>query len=524
MKYPSFFLMMFCSLSLFSQIPNPGFESWTSQGFPSYQNPVGWGNLNSSTWLGGIGVLTCERGSGVDAYSGSYSMKLTSKSVVGLGEAPGITVTGTINTNTQALEGGFPYTQRPTHLKGWFKYSPASGDNCEVTVTLWKRNAGVLEEIGEGTFTTTNTVSSFTRFMIPITYTGSNAPDSARILLVSTNTSAIKLGSVLIVDDLEFVDCTGFSVSVSATDASALGANDGAATANVTGGKSPYSYSWSNSETTAGINNLTAGSYCVTVTDDNGCTVSACAVVSDPSCAGFNVSVSANDATTVGGSNGSVTATPAGGTAPYSYLWDGGATTQTVTGLSADNYCVTVTDNAGCVDIECGTVGEPDCFGFGLSLTVVDASNANANDGSMSASAFGGAAPYTYLWSNNTTTNSITGLTKGAYCVTITDNVGCVITECDSVGGEPVGIFGIQSLNARLFPNPTTGMITIEVESHEPHLFSLFDLGGKLLLEKEVSARTTVISIAFVPTGTYLYSVKHPATGKNAFGKLFREE
>lgn len=431
------FIFSICASALFAQqIPNAGFETWTSVGFPSYQNPTGWGNLNGSTFLGGIGALTCEKGSGGDVHSGSSSMKLTSKSILGLGDAPGITVTGTINTQSQEFEGGFVYTQRPDYLAGWYKYSPQPGDNAEIRVVFWKRNAGVREEIGEGVILPNTAVGTFTRFLVPITYTSANAPDSARINLISTNTDNIQIGSALIIDDLEFISCTGFSVSASATDESAQGAGDGAVDATVSGGTPNYTYSWDNSETTEDISGLVSGNYCVTVTDDNGCTASACALVSSPSCASFTVDLTSTETSVVGGSDGVVYADAMNGTPPYSYSWD----TPDTFGLEAGTYCVTVTDAAGCIATGCVDVTDPDCSAFYITTDATDATNGSSNDGTASVTPNDGFAPFQYSWSNSASDSSLTGLAGGQYCVTVTDGIGCTAEDCVTIGPDCAGL------------------------------------------------------------------------------------
>lgn len=282
-------IILCCCLNIsavaLAQIPNANFENWTSTGFPSYLSPDGWGNLNGPTWL--VGVLTCERASGTDAYSGNYAIKLTSKTVLGLGDAPGIAVTGSINTSSQELNGGFPYTMRPDYLAGYYKYAPVAGDNAEISITLWRWNNGVREDVGEGSLFPATPQSSFMQFMVPISYTSTANPDSARILLVSTNTSNIQVGSELIVDDLEFIECLGLSVALDASGVSAPGASDGSVTASVSGGTPPIVLIWSNGDTSSMLTSLPEGTYCLTITDAAGCIDSACATVSVPTGFGF---------------------------------------------------------------------------------------------------------------------------------------------------------------------------------------------------------------------------------------------
>ena len=468
----------------FSQIPNPGFENWTPTGFPAYQNPDNWGNLNGSTWLGGIGVLTCERGTGADVHSGSYSMKLTSKSVFGLGDAPGITVTGTINTGTQALEGGFTYTQRPTHLKGWYKFSPMAGDSGEIRINLWRRNAGVREEVGEGVLSPTATVSSFTRFLVPITYTSASAPDSGRILLVSTNTNNIQIGSILIVDDLEFIDCSSLGVTVTATDVTYVGNADGTATAAPSGGTPPYNYYWTpNPQTTATIINLGAGTYCVTVSDANGCTATAatCGIVSEPDCSGFSVSISTTDATTTGGNDGSAAANVTGGNGSYSYLWNNVATTSSISNLVKGIYCVTVTDNLGCTSNACGTVSDPGCSSLSVNVTGTDVTMVGGSDGTATATPSGGSTPYSYLWndSGSSTTPTISNLSAANYCVTVTDFQVCQVFGCVDVNEPDCSAFGVTlSKNDVTTVGGADGMVAANATGGTTPYVYLWNAGG----------------------------------------------
>lgn len=431
-----FFILLITASVVAAQIPNPGFETWTTQGFPSYTNPNGWGTVNSATAL--IGIATVAKATApADIHSGTAAVKLETFFISFANEtAPGFTTTGTINTSNRTVTGGFPWTQRSTHLTGWFKYAPANGDNCLMEVTLWKRNGSVVTTVGEGEFSTTSTVGSYTKFSIEITYLTGDTPDSARINLSSSSTSSPQQGSKLFVDDLAFVDCSGFSVSLSPTDESAQGAGDGAVDATVSGGTPNYAYSWDNSATTEDISGLASGNYCVTVTDDNGCTASACALVSSPSCSSFWVNVTDTDPSVVGGNDGVVYADAMNGTPPYSYSWD----TPDTFGLEAGTYCVTVTDAAGCIATGCVDVTDPDCSAFYITSDATDATNGSSNDGTASVTPNDGFAPFQYLWSNSASDSSLTGLAPGQYCVTVTDDIGCTASDCVTVGPDCAGL------------------------------------------------------------------------------------
>ncbi|MGB1318279.1 MAG: hypothetical protein ACPG5W_08735, partial [Flavobacteriales bacterium] len=124
-----------------------------------------------------------------------------------------------------------------------------------------------------------------------------------------------------------------------------------------------------------------------------------------------------------GGATGSVSVAPSGGTAPYTVLWSTGATTMTVSNLTAGSYSVTVTDANGCSETCTAEVEEPSDLTADCSSQ--NGTCSNNNEASASVSAAGGTNPYSYAWSNGATTSSIDGLAVGTYSVTVTDANGC---------------------------------------------------------------------------------------------------
>lgn len=208
----------------------------------------------------------------------------------------------------------------------------------------------------------------------------------------------------------------------------------GSITVSASGGSGTYTFNWSNTESGATIDSLAGGTYNVTATDANGCSITASYVV--PNTAGTLVIANATvtDATCAGGNNGSITLTVSGGTTPYSYLWSTTDTTAAITGLTALTYTVTITDANGCsltatYDVDNGTP---------LSVTVdaTDLICAGTNSGTATATATGGTGgPYTYLWNNTPqgTTQTVTGLSWGFIQVTVTDANGCSGTGSDVI-------------------------------------------------------------------------------------------
>ncbi|MDF1480450.1 SprB repeat-containing protein, partial [Leifsonia sp. H3M29-4] len=151
------------------------------------------------------------------------------------------------------------------------------------------------------------------------------------------------------------------TVSATNTNVSCFGGNNGTATATVGGGTTPYAYNWNSApvQTTSTANNLPAGTYTVTITDAKNCVATTTATVTQPTvlnATATNTSVNCN-----GGSNGTATVVPTGGTAPYTYSWNSSPvqTTATATNLPAGTYTATVTDALGCIKTVNTTITQP---------------------------------------------------------------------------------------------------------------------------------------------------------------------
>jgi gliding motility-associated-like protein len=232
------------------------------------------------------------------------------------------------------------------------------------------------------------------------------------------------------VQDSATVTVTGSSPSVSVTstqvDPTCYGYANGSATANPSGGTAPYTYLWTpGNQTNQTAINLGAGTYVVTVTDSAGCTGTQNITLTQPPGMTFTL---ASSAPSCSGCNGTATVNASGGSPSYTYNWNSAPvqTTSTATSLCAGTYIVTVTDSTGCFQ--------------DTSLTLV-ANNpvtltASADsallcfgdcDGSITAVAGNGTAPYSYSWNTVPVqlTATATNLCQGNYQVTVTDSNNC---------------------------------------------------------------------------------------------------
>ena len=224
-----------------------------------------------------------------------------------------------------------------------------------------------------------------------------------------------------------------------------LGDSTGSATVTATGGTGGYTYLWeaaAGSQTTATATNLAAGSYIVTVTDANGCTSQAIAIINQPSATLVAGATITNNVACFGDSSGAAQLNIIGGTAPYSIAWNHGPTTATITGLPDGTYCAIVTDSLGCMDTACVTLLEPTPVTASVTTTPADCRGAATGTATVTAN---GGTPgtngYTYLWdanAGNQTTATATGLSAALspYTVTVTDGNGCT-TTASAIVTEP---------------------------------------------------------------------------------------
>jgi len=252
-------------------------------------------------------------------------------------------------------------------------------------------------------------------------------------------------------------------LTTSVTNVDCNGGATGAIDLTVTGGVSPYTYVWSNNSTMQDISGLTAGTYTVTVTDANGCVKTTSATVMENST--LAASAVSSPVSCFGGSNGAVDASISGGVTPYAYLWSNGANTQDLLGLTAGTYTLTITDHVGCIKTVSATVTEPTALA--LSTIVTNVSCFGGNNGAIDLTVSGGTLGYTYLWSNNATTQDISGLTAGIYTATVTDANGCTKTTSATVTEPTVLALSSTQMNVLCF-GASTGAIDLSVSGGTP--------------------------------------------------------
>lgn len=389
--------LLMASFSTVSAQTNLDFESWSGS------NPTGWATSNAQTQAGG-GAQTVFRVT-TNPAEGSSSVRLVTGSCP---TCPDFAVFGPFGPPTplpNPLGGsiqlgsfdspGISYSQRPLSLDFRYKANPATNDACGLQIELTRYNAATDEDetVGEGFFEVSADVANWTSVNVPIVYYTNQTPDKLNIWAVSSIGSIPDLsafgfpdlplptpvaGSEFFIDALvlNLPSCNTFSINTSGTGESSLGAGNGTATVNVSGGAAPYTYEWSNLGTTSTITGLIPGYYFVTVTDANGCQKTASYYVRPGGCS-LSVSATGTNSTTnsIYTGNGSATVSVSGNDGPVSYQWNTGATTATLNNLPIGTYAVLVTEDN---DLFCAAWAYFTVYGPNGAPTQIEESEINA--------------------------------------------------------------------------------------------------------------------------------------------------
>jgi gliding motility-associated-like protein len=261
----------------------------------------------------------------------------------------------------------------------------------------------------------------------------------------------VQIGSssycVTVADTVTLKPTTGGTATITGTNVSCAGGTNGTATVTMTGGATPYTYSWSpapaTGQTGATATGLPAGTYACSVTDNGGCIVTQTIVITEPPA--LTATNAPTNVTCFGGTNGAVTVTAAGGTPAYTYSWTpapASGTAATAGSLTAGTYTCTITDSKGCKITSIATITQPPALTASSTNTPATCGSAN---GSATAAATGGTGAYSYSWNpSGQLTATASAIGSGTYTCTITDANGCVITTTTTVGttGGPTLVLG----------------------------------------------------------------------------------
>jgi len=335
---------------------------------------------------------------------------------------------------------------------GTYTVIVTDGNGCTATSSVIINNPIILDVTTSSTDATCNGTCNGTATAFP---TGGIAPYTYQWDDPASQTTQTASGLCAGTYNVTVIDASGCTFgplsitinepiaitgNITNTNIDCFGNCNGTATLNIAGGTTPFTFAWDDplSQTTSTATNLCDGTYNVIATDLNGCNSSPFSItLAAPQV--ISVSVTGTNSDCSGNCNGIADAIITGGTLPYTIIWDDPAsqTTSTASNLCSGTYNIDVTDANGCSQNDGVTITAP--VGISSNSSFTDESCFDLCDGSATVNPSGGTAPFTILWSNGSSTNTINSLCPGVYDVDITDVNGCntsqtiTIDEADEI-------------------------------------------------------------------------------------------
>lgn len=225
------------------------------------------------------------------------------------------------------------------------------------------------------------------------------------------------------IDTFSIEQAATLSLSLTPINVKCFGESSGAILPNITGGVSPYSYSWSNNQQSPNLTNVPIGVYSLAISDYHGCQDSATISLTQPS--PLSSILAQTDAKCFGENSGTANISVSGGTQPYAYSWSNGQISSNVNDLLSGNYIVFVKDSNNCVISDTAHISQPSALNISVKQDSSKVLCYGENKGVAISTISGGTMPYLYEWDNGETTAIAQNLSAGAHHLLITDAHNC---------------------------------------------------------------------------------------------------
>ncbi len=275
--------------------------------------------------------------------------------------------------------------------------------------------------------------------------------------------------------------CAGVTITVTGTTTptSTPTATNGSIIASASGSTGlTFSLNGGTAQASGTFTGLAAGSYTVTAKNASGCSGSQTFAVTSTPCPTITVTATITQTTTPTATNGVIAATAAGSTG-FTYSLNGGSfqASGTFSGLAVGSYTITAKDVNGCLGSNSFTVTAVSCPTIALTATPTNATGPAASNGSISASASGGVAPYTYskdAGANFQASGSFTNLAPGTYVMVAKDANGCLSTSVNTVVGVSCPTITANATTSSTIKCETnTGSVTITAGGSTGFMYNL---------------------------------------------------
>ena len=322
-------------------------------------------------------------------------------------------------------------------------------------------------------------------------------------IVAQINLLADMVGAVRIQDDMVDIgplESSMLQLAAAPVITPACNGDNGSATFQIDHACLPLSFEWTNGNLSGvGLQNLEAGTYEVTISDNNEKTM-----ITDLIIPGSSPQIEFDADTLICPSGVTTIATTVSGAAGNpEYHWSDGTMNAELINVGPGWYSLTITDSIGCTSADSILINQTPLL---ESETVTaPASGPDQPDGSILVEVQSGLGPYSYLWSTGDTTPLVTGLLPDDYHLTITDGAGCQYVYLIQLGYTSAnGAVAIDEL-VNVFPNPASSFLNVNPGKYSR--FLLFDSKGRLVKQANVNGPEQV-SLEGIPSGSYLFVLK----------------
>jgi len=376
------------------------------------------------------GAATCGQSNGTASVTASGGTGTLTYSWTG-----GPVGTGQGTTSVTGLTGGIMYTVTVTDASACSQTSTVSISNSGAPTVNSSNGTNPLCNggcTGSANVSASGGTGTLTYSWSP---SGGNAATTTSTLCANTYTCTITDASGCVtLQTIAVTDPAIITATPAQTAPASCGQANGAASVSPSGGATPYTYSWTGGpigtgQGTASVTGLAAGTYTVSVTDNNGCSLPFTVLINNALAPNITSS-SGTGPNCNGACTGQASVNASGGSGALTYSWSpsGGATSATTTTLCANTYTCTVTDASGCQTSQTVVITDPTVVS-GIAAQTAPATCGQSN-GNASVTPSGGTGPYTYSWTGGPVgtgqgTNAVTGLSATTYTVVVTDSKGC---------------------------------------------------------------------------------------------------
>ncbi len=298
--------------------------------------------------------------------------------------------------------------------------------------------------------------------------------------------------------------------SVQVSDPLCYGDSNGTVSVSVAQGQAPYTYQWfPNVSMGSTASNLPASSYLVVISDSNGCSIDTTLNLGEPD--SLSLSFNVIDELCFGQNAGEITSTIQGGTSPFQFQWNSGASTADISGLQSGYFSVTVTDSNNCVISDSAFVDGPEQPIVTDTLTVIGDTNGFCTGTLVAAATGGNGGPFSYAWNDpDSQQDSVAnGLCAGEYSLSITDNQNCQVVTVFTVPGITTSIEegGFEAFTS-VYPQPMTDELFIETSSQIERVLIFTLQGHRVDVHASINGNSAYCNTSGLPRGTYVIQLE----------------